>query len=164
MTPQRRQLQPQANLNDSAKELVTAKPDNSVSKNSNSMASEQATASVRLPDDTKCFTWTMTRRRWHRHKVDVPIRVIVHAGGTTRVFDGRGNELSDGGMALTAWAELQSGGVVDIEFTPPYSSSPIRITGTIRNRTGYRYGVEFLTRSDQETQRADRLLLMLTSM
>jgi hypothetical protein len=43
--------------------------------------------------------------------------VIVHARGTTRVFDGRGNELSDGGMALTAWAELQPGSEIDIEFT-----------------------------------------------
>ena len=41
-------------------------------------------------------------RRWPRLHLDVPIRVIVHAPGKTSVIVGRGNELNDGGMALTA--------------------------------------------------------------
>lgn len=59
------------------------------------------------------------------------------------LFDGRGNELSEGGMALTAGVELRLGDLVDIEFTPPYSGSPLRHRGIVRNRTGYRYGIEF---------------------
>jgi hypothetical protein len=33
---------------------------------------------------------------------------------------------------------------VALEFTPPYAGPPIRVRGTVRNRAGYRYGVEFL--------------------
>lgn len=84
-------------------------------------------------------------RRWRRHKVDVPIRVIVHGTSKTSLFDGRGNELSEGGMALTAGVELRPGDRVDIEFTPPYSGLPLRQSGIVRNRTGYRYGIEFIT-------------------
>lgn len=60
-------------------------------------------------------------RRWPRHHLDVPIRVIVHRESKTSVFPGRGNELSEGGMALTAGVELRPGDETEIEFIPPYS-------------------------------------------
>jgi hypothetical protein len=67
-------------------------------------------------------------------------------------------------MALTAGVELKPGDEIEIEFTPPYSSSPIRISGAVRNRAGYRYGIEFVIESREEAQEADRLRMMLTSM
>ena len=102
-----------------------------------------------------------TTRRWVRHKIDVPIRVIVSRSLKTRVVQGRGNELSEGGMALTAGVELEPGDEAAVEFTPPYTGLPIRIRGVIRNRQGYRYGVEFVTASDEEKEQADRLRTML---
>lgn len=105
-----------------------------------------------------------TQRRWKRYKLDVPIRVIVHGPTKTSLFDGRGNELSEGGMALTAGVELRSGDEVAIEFTPPYSRSPIRVRGKVCNRTGYRYGIEFLAGSNQDAERTDRLRQMLCTM
>ena len=71
------------------------------------------------------------RRRWRRHHLDVPIRVIVHRAEKTSVFVGRGNELSEGGLALTAGVELKIGDAAEIEFTPPYSGGPIRIRGVV---------------------------------
>jgi hypothetical protein len=103
-------------------------------------------------------------RRWRRYKVDVPIRVIIHAPSKTSFFLGRGNELSEGGMALTAGVELLPGDALDIEFTPPYSGLPIRHTGIVRNRAGYRYGIEFLTDTSKDAQQTERLLTMLMSM
>jgi len=103
-------------------------------------------------------------RRWTRHKVDVPIRIIVQRASKTSLFDGRSNELSEGGMALTAGVELNPGDLVDVEFTPPYSGSPIRHRGVVRNRMGYRYGIEFLADNDRDAEQTDRLLTMLTSM
>lgn len=35
------------------------------------------------------------RRRWPRHHIDVPIRVIMHSPSKTSVFVGLGNELSE---------------------------------------------------------------------
>ena len=103
-------------------------------------------------------------RRWVRHKIDVPIRVIVKRSLKISVVPGRGNELSEGGMALTAGVELNPGDEAAIEFTPPYAGLPIRIRGVIRNRQGYRYGVEFVTASDDEKAQADRLRNMLSVM
>jgi hypothetical protein len=103
-------------------------------------------------------------RRWSRHKLDVPLRVIIHRRGKSSIFIGRGNELSEGGMALTAGVELTPGDEVEIEFTPPYSGLPIRTRGTVRNRSGYRYGLEFLKRNSQETEQCEHLRAMLQTM
>jgi hypothetical protein len=101
-------------------------------------------------------------RRWRRHHLDVPIRVIVHSASKTSVFVGRGNELSEGGLALTAGVELKIGDAAEIEFTPPYSGGPIRIRGVVRNRAGYRYGMEFVAEGEREQEQVDRLKTMLT--
>lgn len=102
------------------------------------------------------------RRRWRRHHLDVPIRVIVHDASKTSVFVGRGNELNEGGMAITAGVELRTGDEAEIEFTPPYSGGPLRIRGVVRNRAGYRYGMEFVADGDREKEQVDRLKTMLT--
>lgn len=106
-------------------------------------------------------------RRWPRHRIDVPIRVIVHRSSVhtsskTSIFPARGNELSEGGIALTAGVELKPGDETEVEFTPPYSGSPIRVRGIVRNRTGYRYGIEFLAGDHQEAQQVDHLRSMLS--
>ena len=69
--------------------------------------------------------------------------------------------ISEGGMAVTAGVELKPGEDVAIEFTPPYAGDPIRVRGTVRNRTGYRYGVEFVSESAEETEQLNRLRPML---
>lgn len=118
-------------------------------------------ALVEKPDRTRALTHT---RRWRRYPLDVPIRVIVDTPDKTKVIDGRGNELSEGGMAVTAGAELNPGREVAIEFTPAYTCVPIRVRGTVRNRTGYRYRVEFLVESPAESMQVDRLRQMLQTM
>jgi hypothetical protein len=99
--------------------------------------------------------------RWPRFHLDVPIRVIVHTESKTSVISGRGNELSEDGMCLTAGVELRLGDETEIEFTPPYSGAPIRIRGVVRNRSGYRYGMEFVAGDDQELQAVQRLKTVL---
>ncbi len=86
----------------------------------------------------------LNTRHWPRHQLDVPVRVIVHSPERTKLYDGRGNELNEGGMAVTAGVELKVGREVAVEFTPPFTELPIRVRGIVRNRAGYRYGVEFV--------------------
>lgn len=103
-------------------------------------------------------------RRWPRYKLDVPIRAIVHRGTHTKLVDGRGTELNEGGMAIFAGLELKVGDTVEIEFTPPYTGQPIRVRCIVRNRLGYTYGVEFLTVTDEDTQRVRLIHQMLQAM
>jgi len=91
-------------------------------------------------------------RRWLRYKLNVPVRVIVHGTEKTAITNGRGLEMSEGGICVLAGTELAPGGLIDIEFTSPYSSRPIRVRGEVRNRQGYCYGIEFRSAIDQEQQ------------
>jgi hypothetical protein len=92
----------------------------------------------------------ITQRRWPRQTLDVPVRVVIHTSDKTIIRDGRGRELSEGGMCFTAGVELKAGDQIEVEFTPAYSGHPIRVRAVARNRDGYSYGVEFLAASDRE--------------
>jgi hypothetical protein len=96
-------------------------------------------------------------RRWPRYKVDVPIRIIVRIETKVVILDGRGNSLSEGGMALFAGVELKPGDQVAVEFTPPYAGPPIRVEARICNRAGYNYGLEFLTDTRTRQEQATKL-------
>jgi hypothetical protein len=89
-------------------------------------------------------------RRWPRHGLAVPLRVVIHTPDKTVIRDGRGGELSEGGMCFSAGVELKMGDQVEVEFTPAYSGHPIRVRAVARNVNGYSYGVEFAASSDQE--------------
>src|ERR1035437_6877280 len=73
------------------------------------------------------------------------------------IRDGRGTEISEYGMCIMAGVELKFGDVVEIEFTLPYSSEPIRVPGAVRNRDGYRYGCEFALDGQGERKDVSRL-------
>lgn len=94
----------------------------------------------------------------------MPIRVIVRDVTKTTIVSGRAFSLSDGGMGMFAGTELNLGDQMAVEFTPPYSSPPIRVQGKICNRTGYNYGVEFVTESNNQKQDVAALCQHLSSL
>ena len=98
-----------------------------------------------------------TKRRAVRFKLDVPLRIILHQEDKTLIREGRGTELGEFGMCISVGLELKVGGGVEIEFTLPYSSEPIRVSGAVRNRDGYRYGCEFIPDGPAEQKDVARL-------
>jgi hypothetical protein len=105
-----------------------------------------------------------TSRRWPRYKVDVPVRVITQGLTKVTIVQGRGSELNNGGMAIFAGTELSIGGQVLVEFTPPYAGQPIRVRCFVRNRSGYNYGVEFITERDDDYESVNKIETILRSM
>lgn len=104
-------------------------------------------------------------RRWQRYRLNLPIRLIVTREDSTRISDGRANDISEGGMLIFAGLELRSEDKILIEFTPPYSSAPVRAPGIVRHRRGYNYGVEFSpeTRVDEEDTEKLRNMMRLAA-
>jgi len=102
-------------------------------------------------------------RRWPRYKVDVPVRVITQGLTKVTIVQGRGSELNNGGMSIFAGTELAIDAQVQVEFTPPYSGQPIRVRCFVRNRAGYRYGVEFITESDDDYESVSQIEANLRS-
>jgi hypothetical protein len=52
--------------------------------------------------------------------------------------------MSAGGICLFALANLAVGAQIDVEFVDPGCGKPARVSGIVRNRLVYLYGVEFL--------------------
>jgi hypothetical protein len=106
----------------------------------------------------------LSTRRFRRFKLDVPVRLIIQTEDCTRIVDGRGNELNEGGMAVHAGVELTLDEPVEIEFTPPYTSEPLRAHAMVRNRTGYRYGLEFMLTTPEDCEKTMAIRLALQGM
>jgi hypothetical protein len=81
-------------------------------------------------------------RRWERMPVDIPVRVVTSKGFATTVVEGRGTELSQGGMTLYAGILLNPGDLLEIELDLP---NPSRMPAIVRSRNGFCFGLEFIT-------------------
>lgn len=81
-------------------------------------------------------------RRWERMPVDLPVRVVTSKGFSTTVVEGRGTEMSQGGMVLYAGILLNPGDLLEIEFDTPTLT---RMPAIVRSRNGFCFGLEFIT-------------------
>jgi PilZ domain len=81
-------------------------------------------------------------RRWTRLPIDMPVKVVTSKGFSSTTVEGRGTELSQGGMELYAGIMLDPGDMLEIEFEMP---TPSRMTAIVRSRNGFCFGLEFIT-------------------
>ena len=95
--------------------------------------------------------WQNTRR-WQRHQVDLPVRIIGLNGILTTPVPARGSEISRAGMALRAKIALKPGDMMQLQFP---TSTPSRVTAVVRNRTGDYLGLEFLSQLPPDTEATD---------
>src|SRR5689334_14297233 len=90
----------------------------------------------------KMRSFPTNTRRWQRHLVDLPVRILLRSGISQTTLPGRGSEISEGGMALYVGIHLELGDLMEVEFETPYSA---RLTGIVRSKVGYCFGLEFLS-------------------
>ena len=81
-------------------------------------------------------------RRWVRHPVELPVRISPRGGDPRFAIPGRGIEISEGGMTLYAGLPLKPGDYMEVQFE---TAGGARISAVVRNRTGFCFGLEFLT-------------------
>lgn len=89
-------------------------------------------------------------RRWQRLSSHVPVRLVVQHTGYVERVDGHASALNEGGMSMLAAIEISLGTRVAVEFTPPATHNSLRLWAAVRNRYGYRYGLEFLAENTIE--------------
>jgi hypothetical protein len=82
----------------------------------------------------------------------MPIRVVADDMTGTAVIPGRGTKMSAGGICLFALANLAIGAQVDVELIDSHRGTLVRVSGIVRNRLVYLYGVEFLIDQPQNRQ------------
>ena len=92
-------------------------------------------------------------RRWQRHQVDLPVRIVAVNEILTTPILGRGSEISRAGMALHTSVDLQPGDLMQLQFP---TSSPSRVRAVVRNRSGQCLGLEFLSQLPPDNEEKER--------
>ena len=98
-----------------------------------------------------------SKRRWPRHQVDLPVRIIALSGILTTPVPARGSEISRAGMALRAPVAVEPGDRMQLQFP---TSTPSHVTAVVRNRIGERLGLEFVTQLPPDNEAGDRAKLL----
>ena len=86
------------------------------------------------------------RRRRQRQLLNTSVQIFTGSAG----IDALGINLSEVGMGLFTLANLPLGSQVQVEFLPPGRKERVRISGTVRYRALYLYGIEFTKDADQD--------------
>jgi len=92
-------------------------------------------------------------RRWPRFHVHLPVSIAAEAGSSWITVPGLVSELSQGGMELYGGVQRRPGDVVEVEFR---TNESLKVASVIRNRSGYCYGLEFLSMSRSRLPEASR--------
>ena len=91
--------------------------------------------------------------------VDISVRVFHGAPAATL---GRGHDVSCNGMAVYTPVELALGSEIQVSFQLPYSRVRFGLKATVRNRNGFRYGIEFKELNSAERAEMERVTRVLT--
>ncbi|HEY1264385.1 MAG TPA: response regulator [Terriglobales bacterium] len=96
------------------------------------------------------------RRRYFRHRVELPLLLAVAAGQEIRATT---TNVSEGGMAIRFSGVLPKGGVVKASFTPPGMNAPVNLKAEVVwvDRSG-QAGIRFLEIPKPVRQHLERWL------
>jgi c-di-GMP-binding flagellar brake protein YcgR len=95
------------------------------------------------------------KRRWKRFKVDIRVKIRQWEEPDDAANIVRTYELSEGGLSVYASVTLEIGAAMLVEFSLPSSKRALRVRAVVRNRRGFRCGLEFV-----EISVADRLEIL----
>lgn len=102
------------------------------------------------------------KRKWKRFKVDIRVRIRRWEEPEESASVVRTYELSEGGMSVYASETLDVGTFMLAEFSLPPSPNGLRIRAVVRNRRGFRCGLEFVDLAAAERSELVRYLGSLT--
>ena len=94
------------------------------------------------PGETGVQKTKTTKRQWVRYPVEMPVELRTRPNEISTVY-GRALDLCQQGVGLLAACDLAVGQRIEIDFTIPQLGQHFKFPAEIRNRNGYRYGLEF---------------------
>src|SRR3569832_898333 len=89
-------------------------------------------------------------RKFPRYPVDMRVKINFKKDGVMQRGLVRTIEIATHGMSISSPLPLMQGSQVELEITLPGSKTPLRVMSVIRNKSGTRYGVEFLSTTDSQ--------------
>jgi c-di-GMP-binding flagellar brake protein YcgR len=91
-------------------------------------------------------------RRYQRYEIETEL-IAAMLGTQCRELRGRSLNINEGGIGGVFAKGMDVGCAVNLQFSVPVVTTPVRVHGVVRNQSGYRYGFEFvdLTPEQRET-------------
>ena len=90
------------------------------------------------------------RRRFTRHRADLPLTVtVLRQDGYVRL-QGRCHEIAEAGLGGVISTALVAGEVVSLEFSIPDVPEPLVLRAVVRHRAGFVHGFEFIGASPEQ--------------
>lgn len=84
---------------------------------------------------------SINTRRWPRFHVHLPVLIAAEPGQSRVLVPGLVSEISRRGMELYGGVQRRPGELMEVEFR----TGRVRVGGVVRNRSGYCFGLEFLS-------------------
>src|ERR1700722_157207 len=91
-------------------------------------------------------------RRWERHAISIPITVSLLLDGKPCKLRAQASDVSKGGLSLFITREIPIGVSLQVDFVLPYHSAPLALRGVVRTRSGFNYGIEFLSPTPEQQE------------
>jgi hypothetical protein len=101
-----------------------------------------------------------TQRQSVRYPVEMPVELRLNAEDPDAIF-GRALDLCEHGLGLLAACDLAIGQRIDIDFTIPQVGQRFGFPAEVRNRNGYRYGLQFKERAGYQPATFAEILTIL---
>jgi c-di-GMP-binding flagellar brake protein YcgR len=102
-------------------------------------------------------------RRWKRVKVDIRVRIRPWDEPDENSSVVRTYEMSEGGMSVYASETLDVGTEIMVELSLPAEVRGLRLRAVVRNRRGFRCGMQFVDLPEEDRAEIARYLLSLTN-
>ena len=92
------------------------------------------------------------RRRFTRHRTDLPLTVtVLREEGYSRL-QGRCHEIAEAGLGGVIPTALVAAEVVSLEFSIPDVPEPLVLRAVVRHRAGFVHGFEFIGLSPEQRE------------
>lgn len=104
---------------------------------------------------------TIDTRRHPRYDFEVDLAATALAVEHSETTRGCSLNINEAGLAGLFATEWEVGTSVNLQFSVPFASAPVRVRAVVRNRTSYRYGFEFIELTPEHRGTISRTCRML---
>ena len=95
-------------------------------------------------------------RKSPRYPLDIRAHLTFPKNGFLQRVTVRTVDIGVSGLAVTSPTPLPEGAAIDVDVTLPGVRVAMRLKATIRNKSGFRYGIEFLSTTDVQKDEITR--------
>jgi hypothetical protein len=107
---------------------------------------------------------TIDTRRYQRYALETDLSATTSAatsGERSETVRGCSLNINEAGLAALFAIEWEVGTSVNLQFSVPFTTAPVRVKAVVRNRTSYRYGFEFVNLTPEHRGTISRTCRML---